>query len=53
MTAGHGIVHSERSPADERAPGPELSGIQTWLALPEDARRSTRRSSMSPRPRCR
>ncbi|MDF0489681.1 pirin family protein [Sphingomonas sp. H39-1-10] len=35
MTAGHGIVHSERSPADERAGGPDLSGIQTWLALPE------------------
>ena len=25
MTAGHGIVHSERSPAAERAAGPELS----------------------------
>ena len=35
MTAGHGIVHSERSPSAERARGPELSGIQTWLALPE------------------
>lgn len=35
MTAGHGIVHSERSPLSERATGPELSGIQTWLALPE------------------
>jgi redox-sensitive bicupin YhaK (pirin superfamily) len=35
MTAGHGIVHSERSPGDERAEGPTLSGIQTWLALPE------------------
>ena len=35
MTAGHGIVHSERSPATERAHGPELSGIQTWIALPE------------------
>lgn len=35
MTAGSGIVHSERSPADERAAGPQLSGIQTWLALPE------------------
>jgi redox-sensitive bicupin YhaK (pirin superfamily) len=35
MTAGHGIVHSERSPGDERAAGPALSGIQTWLALPE------------------
>ena len=35
MTAGHGIVHSERSPGDERANGPALFGIQTWLALPE------------------
>jgi hypothetical protein len=35
MTAGRGIVHSERSPATERARGPELSGIQTWIALPE------------------
>ena len=35
MTAGSGIVHSERSPADQRAAGPELSGIQTWIALPE------------------
>ena len=35
MTAGRGIVHSERSPGDERAEGPALSGIQTWLALPE------------------
>ncbi|MBO9713366.1 pirin family protein [Sphingomonas sp.] len=35
MTAGNGIVHSERSPAGERARGPELSGIQTWIALPE------------------
>jgi len=35
MTAGRGIVHSERSPAAERTTGPELSGIQTWLALPE------------------
>lgn len=35
MTAGKGIVHSERSPSAERAVGPELSGLQTWLALPE------------------
>jgi redox-sensitive bicupin YhaK (pirin superfamily) len=34
MTAGRGIVHSERSPPDQRPDGPELSGIQTWLALP-------------------
>jgi redox-sensitive bicupin YhaK (pirin superfamily) len=34
MTAGRGIAHSERSPAALRADGPELSGIQTWIALP-------------------
>ena len=35
MTAGTGIVHSERSPAQVRPAGPPLSGIQTWLALPD------------------
>jgi redox-sensitive bicupin YhaK (pirin superfamily) len=35
MTAGRGIVHSERSPASERQGGPKLYGMQTWLALPE------------------
>ncbi len=35
MTAGTGIVHSERSPANARPAGPSLSGIQTWLALPD------------------
>ncbi len=35
MTAGRGIVHSERSPASLRPEGPVLSGIQTWLALPK------------------
>ncbi len=35
MTAGKGIVHSERSPADIRAAGPSLYGMQTWLALPD------------------
>lgn len=35
MTAGHGIVHSERSPEEVRPGGPALSGIQTWLALPD------------------
>ena len=34
MTAGRGIVHSERSPPELRPGGPELSGIQTWLAMP-------------------
>lgn len=35
MTAGRGIVHSERTPAEVRAGGPALWGIQTWLALPD------------------
>ncbi|WP_305096623.1 pirin family protein [Croceibacterium aestuarii] len=35
MTAGKGIVHSERSPLDERKAGPRLYGMQTWLALPD------------------
>jgi len=35
MTAGRGIVHSERSPQALRAGGPSLYGMQTWLALPD------------------
>jgi len=35
MTAGSGIVHSERSPQALRADGPHLYGMQTWLALPD------------------
>lgn len=35
MTAGSGIVHSERTPAPERAAGSAISGMQTWLALPD------------------
>lgn len=34
MTAGRGIVHSERSAADDRARGVRLHGMQTWVALP-------------------
>lgn len=34
MTAGHGIVHSERSGDETRAAGGPLYGIQTWVALP-------------------
>jgi hypothetical protein len=35
MTAGRGIVHSERSPAAEMAKGAAMFGMQTWLALPD------------------
>lgn len=34
MTAGAGIVHSERTGVDDRAAGGALAGIQSWLALP-------------------
>ena len=34
MTAGRGIVHSERTPPEQRAAGSRLYGLQTWLALP-------------------
>jgi redox-sensitive bicupin YhaK (pirin superfamily) len=36
MTAGRGIVHSERTPAEDRASGQTMHGIQTWVALPLD-----------------
>lgn len=35
MTAGSGIVHSERSPRQELATNPGMFGMQTWLALPD------------------
>ncbi|MFZ3482569.1 pirin family protein [Sphingomonas sp. 3-13AW] len=34
MTAGSGIVHSERTGPDVRAADSALFGLQTWLALP-------------------
>jgi len=36
MTAGNGIVHSERSSPEAREKGARLHGIQTWVALPKD-----------------
>ncbi|HKW81827.1 MAG TPA: pirin family protein [Casimicrobiaceae bacterium] len=35
MTAGRGIVHSERSGPGDRASGHLLHGLQTWVALPK------------------
>ncbi len=37
MTAGRGIVHSERTDDGPRAKGQRMHGIQSWVALPEDA----------------
>lgn len=38
MTAGRGIVHSERSPEGEVTdpPSKELNGIQIWVSLPKE-----------------
>lgn len=35
MTAGRGIVHSERSSADSRRQDHVLSGLQIWVGLPK------------------
>ena len=35
MTAGRGIVHSERTPQAASIAGSTLYGMQTWLALPD------------------
>src|SRR5512141_1172580 len=35
MTAGRGIVHSERTAPEIKATGPRLFGIQAWAALPK------------------
>ena len=37
MTAGRGIAHSERSPADARSRPQAVHGMQTWVALPRSA----------------
>lgn len=36
MTAGSGIVHSERTEPDRRARGASLHGMQAWVALPKE-----------------
>jgi redox-sensitive bicupin YhaK (pirin superfamily) len=40
MTAGRGIVHSERETDAAKAHQRELFGIQAWLALPKEAEES-------------
>lgn len=34
MTAGRGVVHSERTPPGPRASGQKMLGLQSWIALP-------------------
>ncbi|MEK7357987.1 MAG: pirin family protein [Bdellovibrionota bacterium] len=35
MTAGSGIVHSERTPSEVRKRGGMIHGLQSWVALPK------------------
>ena len=37
MTAGRGVVHSERSSLESRSRPQTMHGIQTWIALPLEA----------------
>src|SRR5438445_4306211 len=37
MTAGRGIVHSERTPPEFRTGGARLFGIQSWVGLPKES----------------
>jgi redox-sensitive bicupin YhaK (pirin superfamily) len=37
MTAGSGVCHTERTPDDVRRTGGTISGLQTWVALPDEA----------------
>ena len=37
MTAGRGIVHSERTAPELRSTGSRMHGIQTWVALPQSS----------------
>lgn len=37
MTAGRGVTHTERTHPERRASGGESHGLQTWVALPDDA----------------
>jgi redox-sensitive bicupin YhaK (pirin superfamily) len=41
MTAGRGIVHSERTPAADRTRARTMHGLQLWVALPLDREQCT------------
>jgi redox-sensitive bicupin YhaK (pirin superfamily) len=48
MTAGRGIVHSERSPSEARVGGAHMHGLQLWVALPEGEEESEPRFTHHP-----
>jgi redox-sensitive bicupin YhaK (pirin superfamily) len=37
MIAGRGVAHSERTPDDDRDAASTIAGLQTWVALPDEA----------------
>ena len=47
MTAGRGIVHSERTPPEQRAIGSELAGLQCWVALPRESAQPEKKTGQS------
>lgn len=49
MTAGGGIVHSERTGSEDRSAGSALHGIQTWVALPQQDEQTAPGFSHHPR----
>ncbi|MTB52703.1 pirin family protein [Lewinella sp. W8] len=36
MTAGHGVTHTERTPAERRKESMKMHGYQVWVALPRE-----------------
>ncbi len=48
MTAGRGIVHSERTDPSLRASGSVLHGLQAWIALPEEEEEGCMRTQEGP-----
>ncbi|MFK8329933.1 pirin family protein [Pseudomonas sp. BJa5] len=48
MTAGRGVAHVERTPADLLARGSRLHGLQVWLASPKAAEQGDGRYSHHP-----
>lgn len=48
MTAGAGVAHVERTPAELLASGSRLHGLQVWLALPREQEQCAPRYSHHP-----
>lgn len=48
MTAGAGVAHVERTPAELLASGSRLHGLQVWLALPREQEQGAPRYSHHP-----